>query len=300
MNIGFIGLGAMGAGMAANLVRRHHTVAVYDRADSAMRAFAARGLGARLATSPADAAQQAEVLICMLPTTENSREALFGPDGAAAHLATGSVVMDMGTGHPSALLALGEQLASLGLHLVDAPVNRAPPEAEAGTLLAMVGGEPAVVDRVIPLLECLCDTIHRMGPLGTGIRMKLANNYMSMINLVLTAEGLLLAERAGIDRDQAVSIMSAPGNGASNGQLLGIYPRKVLAGDLTPDFRLGMCLKDISLALDLGASLGLSLTLGAAARNQFALAASWGRAEQDCTAILPLLHEVNGGSHHGG
>lgn len=116
---------------------------------------------------------------------------------------------------------------------------------------------------------------------------------LGVINLLLTAEGLMLAERAGIDRAQAVAIMSAPGNGASNGQLLSIFPRKVLVDDLTPDFRLGMCLKDISLALELGVSLGLALNLGAVARNQFALAKSWGREDQDCTAILPLLHQVN-------
>lgn len=291
MKVGFVGLGAMGGGMARNLIRKGHTVAVHDKQEAAREAF--RPLACRVAASPADAAREAQVLICMLPTTAHVREALFGEQGAAAALEAGAIVVDMSTGSPTEMLEVGRELAQRGLHMVDAPVNRAPPEAEAGTLLAMVGGEDAHVARILPLLEAMCDTIHRMGPLGTGIRMKLANNYLSMINLVLTAEGLLLAERAGIDRDQAVAIMSAPGNGASNGQLTTIYPRKALAGDLTPDFRLGMCLKDITLALDMAVSLGLSLNLGAAARNVFAVAPSWGRADQDCTAVLHLLHEVN-------
>ena len=295
MKVGFIGLGAMGKGMAHNLLVKDHEVSVYDQSAEALQAFADlhRMPNCHVATSPAQAASKAQVLICMLPTTAHSHEALLGHDGAAHALAKGSVIMDMGTGHPVELLRMGDELLRMGLHLVDAPVNRAPPEAQAGTLLAMVGGDADHVDLVMPLLECMCDTIHRMGALGTGIRMKLANNYMSMINLLLTAEGLLLAERAGIDRAQAVAIMSAPGNGASNGQLTSIFPRKVLAGDLTPDFRLGMCLKDITLALELGISLGLSLNLGAVARNQFALAKSWGREDQDCTAILPLMHQVN-------
>lgn len=298
MKVGFIGLGAMGKGMAHNLLVKGHEVSVYDQSVEARQAFADlhQMPNCHVAASPVQVAGEAQVLICMLPTTANSHEALLGHDGAAYALAKGSVVMDMGTGHPVELLRLGAELQRMGLHLVDAPVNRAPPEAQDGTLLAMVGGDAEHVDLVMPLLECMCDTIHRMGALGTGIRMKLANNYMSMINLLLTAEGLLLAERAGIDRAQAVAIMSAPGNGASNGQLTSIFPRKVLADDLTPDFRLGMCLKDITLALELGISLGLSLNLGAVARNQFALAKSWGREDQDCTAILPLMHQVNASS----
>lgn len=291
MKVGFIGLGAMGGGMARNLIRKGHELAVHDRAPATAAAFDA--LRCRVAPNPHDAAQGAEVLICMLPTTGHVRDALFGDDGAAAGLTPGAIVMDMSTGHPNEMLEVGRTLAAMGIHLVDAPVNRAPPEAESGTLLAMVGGDDAHVARVMPLLEAMCDTIHRMGALGTGIRMKLANNYMSMINLVLTAEGLLLAERAGISRDQAVAIMSAEGNGASNGQLTSIFPRKALVGDLTPDFRLGMCLKDISLALEMAVSLGLSLNLGAVARNVFAMAPSWSREMQDCTAVLHLLHEVN-------
>ena len=295
MKVGFIGLGAMGKGMAHNLLLKGHELAVFDQSPAALSAFVQQHASSACtqAASAAQAAHDATVLICLLPTTAHTREVLFGQDGAMSTLKPGSVVMDMGTGHPGEILALGKELTAMGCHLVDAPVNRAPPEAASGTLLAMVGGNATQVEQVMPLLECMCDTIHRMGALGTGIRMKLANNYMSMINLLLTAEGLLLAERAGIDRDQAVAIMSAPGNGASNGQLTSIFPRKVLAGDLTPDFRLGMCLKDISLALDLGVSLGLSLNLGAVARNQFALAKSWGREDQDCTAILPLLHQTN-------
>lgn len=292
MKIAFLGLGAMGGAMARTLIRKGHRLAVHDPAPQALAAF--RDLPARIAVSPADAARDAEVLICMLPTSANTREAVLGRDGAAETLARGSVVMEMGTGSPADLMTLGADLAERGLLLVDAPVNRAPPEAETGRLLGLVGGDAAVVDRVMPILDDLCDTVHRMGGLGTGIRMKLANNYLSMINLVLTAEGLLLAERAGIDRAKAVEIISAPNNGATNGQLQRIFPRKALAGDLTPDFKLGLCLKDISLAMDLGVSLGLPLTLGAAARNQFALAKSWGRQDQDCTAILPLLHDVAG------
>lgn len=293
MKIGFIGLGAMGGGMARSLLRNGFALRVFDRAPALLARFD-RLAQCECASSAQDAAAGVDVLICMLPLTADTRDALLGESGAIGSLRPGSIVMDMGTGNPAEQQALAARLAQNGIVMLDAPVNRAPPEAENGTLLAMVGGEAADVARVMPLLEAMCDTIHHMGAFGTGLKMKLANNYMSMINLLLTAEGIALAESAGINRAQAVAIMSAPGNGASNGQLTTIYPRKVLAGDLTPDFRLAMCLKDLGLALELGASLGVSLSLGSIARNQFALAKSWHRADQDCTAILNLVHEISG------
>lgn len=290
MNIAFIGLGAMGGGMARSLIRKGHRLAVFDVAAPARSAFAS--LDCRVASSPADAASDAGLVITMLPTSAHTRDVLFGVQGACDTLQRDAIVMEMSTGSPAQTLAIAKDLAARGIRMVDAPVNRTPPEAETGTLLAVVGGAREDVEAVTPALNTLADTIHHVGPLGSGIRMKLANNYMSMINLLLTAEGLMLAERAGIDRRVAADIMGADGNGASNGQLTTIYQRKVLAGDLTPDFRLSMCLKDITLALELGSELGLPLGLGAVARNVFGLARSWGREDQDCTAILPMLHEI--------
>lgn len=136
----------------------------------------------------------------------------------------------------------------------------------------------------------MADTIHYMGPAGSGIRTKLVNNYISMVDMLLVAEALTLAERCGLDRGEVVEVIR--GTVAGKGQINVNYPKKVLAGDITPDFPLRMGLKDVSLALELGAEMGSPLSLGAVAHEYFALARSWGRENQDCTAMLLLLADI--------
>ena len=144
--------------------------------------------------------------------------------------------------------------------------------------------------RARPLFEAMADTIHYIGPAGSGIRTKLVNNNKSMVDMLLVAEALTLAAKCGRDRDKVVQVIQ--GTVAGKGQINVNYPNKVLAGDITPDFPLRMGLKDISLALDLGAELGSPLSLGAVAREFFALARSWGRENEDCTAMLLLLEDI--------
>ena len=156
--------------------------------------------------------------------------------------------------------------------------------------MVIVGGREEDVVFARPLFEAMADTIHYMGPGGSGIRTKLVNNYMSMVNMLLVAEALTLAAKCGLDRSRVVQVLS--GTTAGRGQLNVNYPKKVLAGDITPDFPLRMGLKDISLALDLGAEVGAPLSLGSTAREYFALARSWGRENQDCTAMLLLLEDI--------
>jgi 4-hydroxybutyrate dehydrogenase/sulfolactaldehyde 3-reductase len=154
----------------------------------------------------------------------------------------------------------------------------------------MAGADAAEFELARPLFEAMADTIVHVGPRGTGIRLKLVNNYMSMVGMVLTGEALMFAAKLGLDRDTAVRVLS--NTVAGRGQLLTNFPRKVLAGDITPDFPLRMGFKDIQLALSLAATVGAPLGLGAYAREMFALARSWGREEQDCTAMLLLLEDV--------
>lgn len=286
--IGFIGLGTMGGPMAANLLRKGFELSVYDVVPAAVER--AVGQGARAASGPADAARGADALITMLPDGPVVRDALFGPDGAVPALERGTLVIEMSTIAPSQSDALRRDLEAAGLRMLDAPVGRTPRHAEAGTLLVMAGGAEADVAEATPLFEAMADTIHHIGPAGHGIRLKVVNNYMSMVGMVMTAEALTLAAKAGLDRDTAVRVMS--GTAAGRGQLIMNYPNKVLAGDITPDFPLRMGLKDISLALQFGAELSSPLPLGAAARELFALAPAWGRDGQDCTAMLLLMEDL--------
>lgn len=286
-SVAFIGLGVMGGPMARNLARAGFRLAVYDRFDDAVQRLA--DTSCRLATSPADAARDADVVITMLPTTREVREVLFARGGASA-MRPGGLVIDMSTGDAVECDALAAELRGLGLRHLDAPVGRSPREAISGKLLVMAGGDAADVAAARPLFEAMADTIVHVGPSGSGIRLKLVNNYMSMVNMVLTGEALMFAAKLGLDRRTVVDVLST--TAAGRGQLLTNFPKKVLAGDVTPDFPLRMGYKDITLAMNLAASVGAPLGLGAYSRELYALAKSWGRADQDCTAMLLLLEDI--------
>lgn len=287
-DVAFIGLGTMGSAMARNLARAGFSVAAHDVAEAARQRMA--DSGCRLAGSPAEAARGAPVLITMLPTSGHTREALFGAQGAAGAMPHGALVIEMSTGDANETDRIAADLAAMGLRCMDAPVGRTPREAALGQALIMAGGSQADLAQARPLFEAMADTIVHVGPAGTGIRLKLVNNYMGMVGMVLTGEALMFAAKLGIDRDTAVRVIS--GTAAGRGQINTNFPRKVLAGDITPDFPLRMGLKDLQLAMNLAASVGAPLGLGAYAREMFALAKSWGREEQDCTAMLLLLEDI--------
>ena len=286
--IAFLGLGVMGGAMARNLARAGFDVAGFDVGAAARERLADTSM--RAAASPADAAQGADVLITMLPTSHHVHEALFGEQGAAAALRPGALVVEMSTGDAMQTDRIAAELAARGLRCVDAPVGRTPREAAAGKALIMAGGDEADVAELQPVFAAMADTIVHVGPRGTGIRLKLVNNYMSMVGMVLTGEALMFAAKLGLDRATTVRVLS--GTTAGRGQLLTNFPGKVLAGDVTPDFPLRMGFKDINLAMSLAATVGAPLGLGGYARELFALAPAWGREEQDCTAMLLLLEDL--------
>ena len=286
--IAFLGLGVMGGAMLRNLVRRGFTVAGYDLLPAAMDRLADTGY--RRASSPADAARGSHVVITMLPTSGHVTDALFGPEGAAAALAPGALVIEMSTGDAVQTDHIAAELAARGLRCIDAPVGRTPREAAEGRALIMAGGSPADLEEAAPIFAAMADEIVHVGAFGSGIRLKLVNNYMSMVGMVLTGEALMFAAKLGLDRDKVVKVLS--NTTAGRGQLLTNFPRKVLAGDLTPDFPLRMGYKDIHLAMNLAASVGAPLGLGGYAEQMFALAKAWGRQEQDCTAMLLLLEDL--------
>lgn len=286
---GFIGLGVMGRPMATRLAERRHALRVYDIDANARNAFA--GLeNVHISTSPADAANGADYLITMLPESRHVEEVLFGDQGAVARLPAGALVIEMSTGDAAVTMALGKRLAGFGLRMMDAPVGRTPEDAAAGTLLVLAGGTESMVEEAKPLFSCFADEIVHVGPFGTGIKLKVVNNYMGMVGMVLTAETLMFARKLGLDRDIAVHVLQ--NTAAGRGQINVNFPKKVLAGDISADFPLRLGMKDLSLAMDLARSVGAPLCLGGVSRELFSLAAPWGRSEQDCTAMLLLLEDL--------
>ncbi len=198
----------------------------------------------------------------------------------------------MSTIHPETSLAMHDACAAAGLRMLDAPVGRTPDDARKGTLLVMAGGDAADFEAAMPVFAPISDKAVFLGPKGSGIRMKVANNYMSMVGMVMTAETLAMARKAGIDTDAAVDILQ--NTTAGRGQINVNYPHKVLSGDVTPDFPLFMGEKDISLGLALGRTLGVPLFLGSSARELFGMAGAMDMRDLDCTAMLLLIERLAG------
>jgi len=283
--IGFIGVGVMGLPMALNLIEGGHRVKAFDIAPGALEVIGRKG--AETANSPRDAAEGADFVITMLPTGRVVAYAVFGPDGAAESLGANSLLIDMSTGLPSHFDALAGRLRSRGKRAIDAPVGRTSKEAEAGTLLIMVGGETEDVERARPVLECMGDTIIHCGRTGSGIRTKLVNNYLSIVSNVVVAEALALAEGAGLDRDTAIEVLM--GTTAGRGHLGTTYPVQVLSGNLDPGFMVDLARKDLGLALEMGADNDSPTVMGAAAVPVDDAAQLHGLGRRDWTAIYNLV-----------
>ena len=196
----------------------------------------------------------------------------------------------MSTNYPSNTNKIFEKLKSKNIHFIDAPVGRTPRDAASGDLLIIAGGEKKDIDHARPVLKVLGNEIIHVGDVCSGIKMKLVNNYMSMVGMVMTAETIHFAKSLGIDQSKAVKILQ--GTAAGKGQININFPQKVLSGDITPDFPLKMGLKDISLAIQLGEENNLSLNLGRISKEYYALSEKFGRQDHDCTAMLHLIEEV--------
>ncbi|MBZ8134359.1 NAD(P)-dependent oxidoreductase [Afifella sp. IM 167] len=288
--LAFIGLGTMGGPMAARLAQAGFTVRGYDIDPAKTRAL--EEAGGTAASSIADACAGASIALTILPRDAHVETAALGPGGLRESLPKGALLIEMSTISPTTSLAVAAALSEAGIRMMDAPVGRTPADAARGTLLVMAGGEASDFAEATPVFEAFSDKALHMGPLGSGIRMKVANNYMSMVTMALTAETLALAGKAGIDEKMAVEVLQ--NTVAGRGQINVNYPRKVLAGDITPDFPLVLGEKDISLGLALGHDLKVPLFLGAAARELFGLAPAMDLAQADCTALLLILEKLAG------
>lgn len=291
--VAFIGLGVMGRGMARNLIKAGFSVRVFDISETALAPF--RQLKCKVARSAQEAADGAQAVMSILPDVGHVETALLGPEGACRGLAPNGLVINMSTISASGSDRICAEVRKLGFRFIDAPIGRTPRDAEAGTSLVIAGGDPADLDEAKPLFDCIGNRTVHAGPNGAGIRLKLVNNYMSVVGAMLTAEALTLANKVGLDRARTVEVLSE--TTAGRGQLIVNFPKKVLAGDVDPDFPLRMAHKDISHALSLAADAGMPMMLGAITREALNLAKPWKRENEDWTAMLLLLEDVARAEH---
>ena len=286
--IGFIGVGVMGAPMARNLLKGGYQLRVFDVSADAMEAL--KKNGATPSRSPADAAKGMDAVITMLPNGQHVEEALFGKDGAAAAMTKSTLFIEMSTIAPTVTDKIARRLAEQGIEMVDAPVGRTSQHAVEGKLLVMAGGSDAALARARPILEKLGDTIVHCGPVGSGARVKIVNNYMAIVANTVTAEALTLAEASGVDPELARKVMM--GTTAGMGHMSTTYPAKVLKGDLAPGFMVDLAAKDLGLAIEFAKTLGVPVATGETARETYGRAQKGGRGRQDWTSIYAMTRET--------
>lgn len=289
--IAFIGLGAMGGPMASNIARKGIDLTVYDISDAHIAPVIKAG--ATAATSVADAAKGAEIVVTMLPATAHVHEVVLGSNGVLANIAPGGLLVDMSTIAPLGTDKLAAECKARGIGFIDAPVGRLALHAIQGKSMFMVGCDnEADFDRAKPLFDAMGDTIIRCGGPGAGIRIKLINNFQILSIAEITAEALVLAAKMGIDVEVVKSVNAQ--TTATNGQMQVNFANKSLMGDIDPGFTFDLSHKDMTLALEMAAQNRLGLPVGAAVHAVYGAARSTRFADRDFSALLDYNAELAG------
>ena len=282
-----LGLGIMGAGIAANLLKAGHKLAVYNR--TAARAQPLADLGARVAATPAEAAEGAEVVLSVVGDDEASRAVWLGESGALGNMPSGAVAVECSTLSVGWVRELQQQAAARDVRFVDAPLGGSKQAAEAGTLTLFVGAHPTDFDTLRPIFEAFANNLIHFGPPGSGATYKLINNMLGSIHMAALAEALALAEKAGLDQETVTQALST--GAVSSPIVKGKLPRMNSRNYANPDFALRWMHKDVVYALQAAQSFGLTLGMAAASRQRYALAMERGLADMDTAAVREVAGE---------
>jgi len=285
MRVAFVGLGIMGRSMACNLAKAGHEVTVWNRTPGT------EVEGARSATSPAEAARGAEVVWMCVSDTKAVENVLFGPQGAHESLAEGMIIADSSTISPSATRQFAERVRTKGVQYVDAPMTGSKAGAENGTLIFIVGGEDAVVEKLKPLFAAMGKKVFRMGETGKGQAAKLVMNLQIALIYEGFAEALTLATKLGVDVNALVPLIQAS---MVNSGVVEYKAPFVLKRDFSPNFPLRLMHKDLRLALEAAKELRVRLPGLETVEEIYDVADEDGHGDLDYAATLTLLEKWAG------
>jgi 3-hydroxyisobutyrate dehydrogenase len=280
LSIAFLGLGAMGSRMAAQLLQAGHRVQVWNRHPE--RCTPLRPLGATVCPSIAQAAQGADFAVSMVADDRASAEVLLGDTGLLACF-RGQVIVDCSTNSPGFAQQAARVAETRGLAYLDAPVSGSLAQAQARELVFMVGGPRAAFDRAQPLFEGMGRQAHHLGPAGSGASVKLVNNMLSGITNVALAESVRVLEAAGIDVLTALPVLA---EGAAGSRLMRTKVPKLAARDFSAQFQLGLMDKDLRYLLEWAGQMDCPVPLAQAARQQMQRARRAGLGDQDVCAVI--------------
>jgi 3-hydroxyisobutyrate dehydrogenase-like beta-hydroxyacid dehydrogenase len=284
--IGVVGLGNMGGQMARRLAETGHAVTGHDLDDG--RASRIGKEGVALAPSPARVAEGSDLVLSSLPDSAAVRRAYLGEDGVLSAVRAGMTLIDVSTIDPEIWREVATAAGAHGADCLDAPVSGGPAEAGRGRLVFLVGGEAAVLERCRPVLMALGSDIHHVGPLGSGHVVKIVNNVMSVGNVAVAAEAMVLGVKAGLDPQRLFDLLST--SGGRSHHFLKRFPN-VLAGDFTPHFSIALSRKDVSLALSLAARLEMPMLVTSTVRQVYEAAHAQGLGGLDMAAVTALYEQ---------
>ncbi|MDQ6816639.1 MAG: NAD(P)-dependent oxidoreductase [Actinomycetota bacterium] len=289
--VAFLGLGIMGSRMAANLAKAGFQLTVWNRTEAKAERFCEEHGGVALASTPAQAAADSEIVITMVVDGQQVAETLLGDQGVVHGASAGTLCVDCSTIGPAATRRIAQELGEHGIELLDAPVTGSSPRAEAGTLTIMAGGSEEAFKRAEPVLQAMGELIVHVGPLGHGQMVKLIGNAMAATNAAVVGQALLVAAQAGVDLDAFSTVMRASSGSSAMFELKAEPMRR---HDYTTLFKLEHMLKDVALCLEEGETVGAPFPFAALTREMLIVAKGMGHGDDDFAALIEVLESGSG------
>ena len=284
-NVGVIGLGAMGSGMAGSLRRHGHPVHVFDVRTEVAQAFTANG-GVACA-SPAEMGTRCQVIVSVVVNAAQTESVLFGESGCAASMARGSVFVMCSTVDPNWSIALEARLAEMGILYIDAPISGGAAKAASGAMTMMTAAKPEAYAVAGPLLDAMAAKVYRLGDqAGAGSKVKIINQLLAGVHIAAAAEAMALGLREGVD---AAALYEVITHSAGNSWMFENRMAHVLAADYTPLSAVDIFVKDLGLVLDVARASKFPLPLSSTAHQMFMQASTAGFAREDDSAVIKIF-----------
>jgi 2-hydroxy-3-oxopropionate reductase len=287
--VGVIGLGIMGKPMARNLLTAGFRLVVHNRSRAAVDELVAESPAVTAASSPREVAEQAEVVLTILPDSPDVRAVMFGPEGLAESLRPGSLYVDMSTIAPATAQEIHAALANRGVGALDAPVSGGDKGAIAGTLSIMVGGAVADFDRAKPLFAAMGKTIVHVGGPGAGQVVKACNQIVVALNIAAVSEALVLGAKAGVEPARIVEVLAG---GFAGSRVLDVRGPTMIRHVFEPGFRVNLHRKDLGIVLATAREQGVPLPLTAVVAQLVEMLMANGHGDLDHSALLTAIEDL--------
>jgi 3-hydroxyisobutyrate dehydrogenase len=288
--VGVIGLGSMGLGVARTLLAKGFRVYAYDVRPQVLKEFAREG--GKPCASPAEVGAKAPVVIVLVVNADQTSDALFGRNGAAARMARGSVVIASATVAPLFAEELGARLKSMGIHAIDAPVSGGAAKAAIGELSIMASGAREAFGRAQTVLDAIAAKVYRLGDApGMGSKVKMINQLLAGVHIAASAEAMALGIRAGVDPNVLYEVIC---NSAGSSWMFQNRVPHILAGDYTPLSAVNIFIKDLGIVVDSARKLTFPSPLTATAHQMFIMAGAHGHGLEDDSAVVKVFQALSG------